>query len=96
MNTRLYVGSIPYAVTEVKLKEYFEQAGRVVYVKIIKNRETGLSRGFGFVEMATLEETSKALELNGKDFEKRKIIVKEAFDSEDYSNNREGNDHGNA
>ncbi len=84
MTARLFVSSIPYAATEFSLKEHFDQAGQVVYVKIINHKETGLSRGFGFVEMANEKEADEALKLNGKKFGDRKIWVKLARDSEDY------------
>lgn len=95
MKTRLFVASIPYATTELHLKEFFEQAGKVVYVKIIKNRETSLSRGFGFVEMASELEAKDALKLNGIALNKRKIIVKEAWESESFQRTKnEEQDHG--
>lgn len=79
MNNKLFVGSIAWATTEEGLKEFFSQAGTVVEAKIIKNKETGKSRGFGFVTMSTPEEAQKAIEmLNEKDLDGRKIFVKEA------------------
>jgi cold-inducible RNA-binding protein len=79
MSTRLYVGGIPYRSTEDGMKEAFSQAGSVVSVKIIIDRATGRSRGFGFVEMATPEEAQKAIELwHGKEFEGRTLTVNEA------------------
>ncbi len=86
MTARLFVSSIPYVATELSLKEHFDQAGKVVYVKIINHKETGLSRGFGFVEMASEKEADEALRLNGKKFGDRKIWVKLARDSEEYTN----------
>lgn len=86
MNTCLYVASIPYSAREINLIEFFEQAGEVVHAKIIYNRETHLSRGFGFVEMANEAEAQEALKLNGALFGKRKIVVKEAID--DYKNQK--------
>lgn len=79
MSTRLYVGGIPYRSTEEGLKEAFSQAGTVVSTKIIIDRATGRSRGFGFVEMSTPEEAQKAIELwHGKEFESRTLTVNEA------------------
>lgn len=79
MSTRLYVGGIPYRSTEEGLKEAFSQAGTVVSTKIIIDRATGRSRGFGFVEMSTPEEAQKAIELwHGKEFEGRTLTVNEA------------------
>ncbi|MEP7162713.1 MAG: RNA-binding protein [Candidatus Moraniibacteriota bacterium] len=79
MPTRLYIGGIPYRTTEEAMKEAFAQAGEVTSVKIIIDRMTGRSRGFGFVEMATPEAAAKAIELwNGKEFEGRTLTVNEA------------------
>lgn len=84
MSTRLYVGGIPYRTTEEALKDAFAQAGQVVSTKIIIDRMTGRSRGFGFVEMSTAEEAQKAIELwHGKEFEGRTLTVNEARPLED-------------
>lgn len=81
MNAKLFVGNISYDSTEDSLKAAFEQAGTVVSAKIITDRETGRSRGFGFVEMSSAEEAQKAIEmLDGKDLDGREIAVKEAED----------------
>ena len=79
MNTNLFVGGINYSTTEEALKEYFEQAGTVTSAKIIIDRYTNRSRGFGFVEMSTPEEAQKAIEMfNDKEFEGRVLRVNEA------------------
>src|SRR3989442_12155141 len=66
MGTKLYVGGLPYSSTEQQLQELFSQQGSVTSVKIITDRYTGQSRGFGFVEMATSEASQKAITaLNG-------------------------------
>ena len=66
MGTKLYVGGLPYSTTEQQLQELFSQHGSVTSAKIITDRYTGQSRGFGFVEMATSEEAQKAITaLNG-------------------------------
>lgn len=84
MPTRLYVGGIPYRSTEESLREAFAQAGEVTSVKIIIDRMTGRSRGFGFVEMATPEAAAKAIELwNGKELDGRTLTVNEARPLED-------------
>ena len=61
MGKNLYIGNLAEAVTETDLKTNFEQAGPVVSVNIIKDRYTGLSRGFGFIEMGTEEEAKEAI-----------------------------------
>lgn len=77
---KLYVGNLKWGVSDEQVEEVFKSAGTVVSVNIILDRETGRSRGFGFVEMSTGEEAKKAIEtLNGVDIEGRNIIVKEAL-----------------
>jgi RNA recognition motif-containing protein len=61
MESKLYVGNLPYTATEEELKTLFEQAGTVTSVAVIKDRETGRSKGFAFVEMSTSEEAQKAI-----------------------------------
>ena len=79
MNTKLYVGGIPYATGEDALQKLFEEAGKVEKVDIILDRMTGRSRGFGFIEMGSAEEATKAIEMfNDKEFEGRTLSVKEA------------------
>ncbi|MEX2008446.1 MAG: RNA-binding protein [Candidatus Spechtbacterales bacterium] len=79
MNKRLFVGGLPYATTEQELTNAFAQAGTVSSVAIITDRMTGRSKGFGFVEMATEEETQAAIDMwNGKEFEGRTLTVNEA------------------
>lgn len=76
MNNKLFVGNLPYSATEEELREAFAQAGNVVSVKIIMDRETGRSKGFGFVEMASDAEAGTAMEkLNGADYAGRAITV---------------------
>jgi cold-inducible RNA-binding protein len=79
MGTRLFVGSLAYDVTEDQLKEAFAAAGNVDSVKIITDRDSGQSKGFGFVEMGSDDEAQKAIkELNGKDLGGRNLTVNEA------------------
>ena len=83
-NRKLFVGSLPWAIDDQKLGELFSQAGNVVSAQIVKDRETGRSRGFGFVEMSTDEEAQNAVKiLNGMDVEGRKIVVNIARPRED-------------
>ena len=73
----IYVGNINYQATEEDLKNVFSEYGEVTSVKIINDRETGRSKGFGFVEMESGAE--KAIEeLDGKDFQGRRLRVNEA------------------
>ena len=79
MATKLYVGGLPYSVQEDALRELFSQAGNVTSAVIIMDKMSGRSKGFGFVEMATEEEASKAISmLNDQEFEGRKLTVNEA------------------
>lgn len=79
MGKKLFVGGLPYTTTEDALKAAFAGAGTVESAKIITDRMSGRSKGFGFVEMSTEEESTAAIELwNGKEFEGRAISVSEA------------------
>lgn len=83
-NKKLFVGSLPWVVDDAKLTEIFAQAGNVVSAQVVKDRETGRSRGFGFVEMSTDEEAQNAIKnLNGADIDGRKIVVNIARPRED-------------
>ena len=76
---KLYVGNISFTTTNQDLNDLFGQVGTVESANIIEDRETGRSRGFGFVEMASREDGEKAIEeLNGKDFGGRELKVNEA------------------
>ena len=79
MGSKLYVGNLIYEATEDDIKTHFAQAGNVSAVTIIRFRDTGRSKGFGFVEMGSEEEAKKAIEMfNGQDFKGRKLVVSEA------------------
>ena len=79
MGTKLYVGGLPYSTTEQQLTELFSQQGSVTSAKVITDKFTGQSRGFGFVEMSTTEEAQKAISaLNGTQLEGRPLTVNEA------------------
>lgn len=79
MGPKLYVGNIAFSVTEEKLKELFSRHGSVVSVRIITDKISGRSRGFGFVEMGSGGEAQRAVAaLNGADFEGRAMVVSEA------------------
>jgi RNA recognition motif-containing protein len=86
MSAKLYVGGLPYAVTEQQLNELFAQQGTVVSAKVITDKYTGQSRGFGFVEMSTAEEAKKAITaLNGTQLDGRTLTVNEAKPQESRS-----------
>ena len=79
MSTKLFVGSLPWAVNDDALKSAFEVHGTVVSAKVITDRQTGRSRGFGFVEMENESDAGKAIQaLNGAELKGRNIIVSEA------------------
>jgi cold-inducible RNA-binding protein len=79
MATNLYVGNLPYKLTDDELAAHFSQAGSVVKATIISDRATGRSKGFAFVEMASDEDAQKAIEmLNGQEFGGRPLRVNEA------------------
>ncbi len=89
MNNKLYVGNLSFHLTNDDLHEYFSQAGTVESAKVIEDRDTGRSRGFGFVEMASEEEAQAAIaQFNGEDFEGRNIVVNEARPREDRGGGR--------
>ena len=79
MATKLFVGSLPYALTDEELADLFAAVGTVVSAKVIMDRDSGRSKGFGFVEMSTDDEVKAAIDqLNGKDINGRAIVVNEA------------------
>lgn len=79
MGKKLYVGNLPFSVNDQALSDAFAKFGTVDSVKIITDRDTGRSKGFGFVEMSTDEEAQEAIDkLNGQNFEGRPLTVNEA------------------
>jgi len=79
MSKRLFVGSLPYDVTNTQLEELFSQAGKIESAQVITDRDTGRGKGFGFVEMVTDEEAQKAIQMfNGYNLNGRAIVVNEA------------------
>ncbi|MHB1295708.1 MAG: RNA recognition motif domain-containing protein [Anaerolineae bacterium] len=76
---RIYVGNLPYQITEDELRDLFTDYGEVSSSSVVTDRETGRSRGFGFVEMPTASEAEAAIaELNGKPYQGRPLAVNEA------------------
>ena len=79
MGKKLYVGNLPYSATDEVLAETFSQCGTVESSKIIVDRETGRSKGFGFVEMSTDAEAADAIaKFNGANYDGRPMTVNEA------------------
>lgn len=84
MAMKLYVGGLAYSVTDKELEELFTTQGSVVSAVVIKDRDSGQSKGFGFVEMADIKEGQNAIkELNGKELSGRAIMVNQARPQED-------------
>jgi len=79
MAKKLFIGNIPYSINSDGLKEFFEKLGDVADANIVTDRETGRSRGFGFVEYKNDADADKAVkDLNGQELDGRKIFVSEA------------------
>lgn len=79
MSTKLFVGSLPWSIKDKTLQETFEAHGTVISAKIITDRETGRSKGFGFVEMENSTDAEKAIKsLNNSELDGRNIVVNEA------------------
>ncbi len=79
MGKKLYVGNLPYSANDQTLSQMFAQCGNVASAMVIMDRESGRSKGFGFVEMSSDAEASAAIEkLNGKDLDGRALTVNEA------------------
>ena len=86
MGRKLYVGNLPYSVTESDLSEKFAESGTVESCKLIIDRDTGRSKGFGSIEMATDAEARAAIDsLNGQDYDGRPMKVNEAKPQEKRS-----------
>lgn len=79
MSTKLYVGNLAFQTSSQQLQELFAQAGTVESASVVEDRDTGRSRGFGFVEMSSKEEATAAIgKFNGKEFNGRNLNVNEA------------------
>ena len=96
MSTKLYVGNLSFKTTSQELQQLFSQAGTVESASVVEDRDTGRSRGFGFVEMATPEEATSAIEqFNGKDLGGRALKVNEAQPRENRGGGGGGRGFGN-
>lgn len=92
MSTKLYVGNLSFRVTSEDLQEHFAAAGEVSSANVVFDRETGRSRGFGFVEMASEDAANNAIaQFNGTEYDGRNMVVNEARPRED---NRGGDGRG--
>jgi len=84
MSNKLYVGNLSFRVTSEDLQDYFAAAGSVESANVVFDRETGRSRGFGFVEMASEDDANNAIaQFNGQEYDGRNIVVNEARPRED-------------
>lgn len=96
MSQNLFIGSLAYATTDDSLKAFFETVGEVTSARVVTDRETGRSRGFGFVEYADEANNQKAIDqLNGKELDGRAINVGLAKPKEDRPRREFNNDRGN-
>jgi RNA recognition motif-containing protein len=95
MSTKLYVGNLSFRVTSDDLQEHFAQAGSVESANIVQDRETGRSRGFGFVEMSTEEDANNAIaQFNGQEYDGRNMVVNEARPREEGGGGGRGGNRG--
>ncbi|PYS98408.1 MAG: RNA-binding protein [Acidobacteria bacterium] len=84
MSNKLYVGNLSFRVTSEDLQDYFASAGSVESANVVFDKETGRSRGFGFVEMADEDSANNAIaQFNGQEYDGRNIVVNEARPRED-------------
>jgi len=91
MANKLFVGSLPFSINDDQLADLFAAAGTVSSAKVIVDRDTNRSKGFGFVEMSTDEEAQAAIkEFNNKEVEGRTIVVNEARPQEPRENRSYG------
>lgn len=95
MATKLFVGSLSWGVDDNQLQDFFAQAGKVISAKVITDRDTGRSKGFGFVEMEDDDAKKAIAELNGKELDGREIAVNEARPREENGPRRSFGGGGN-
>ena len=96
MSNKLYVGNLSFRVTSEDLQEYFGAAGAVESANVVYDRETGRSRGFGFVEMTSEDDATSAIaQFNGQEYDGRNMVVNEARPREDRGGHRGARGGGN-
>jgi len=95
VNKKLYIGNLPYSATAEEIRALFEQVGEITDVAVISDRETGRSKGFGFVEMATEELAQEAIQrFNGYSMNNRPLTVNEARPREERPPRRDTGGYG--
>ncbi|MDQ3928929.1 MAG: RNA-binding protein, partial [Chloroflexota bacterium] len=95
MAKKLYVGNLPYSVTEEELREMFSQVGEIADAAVVTDRYTGQSKGFAFVEMASDEAAQAAIQrFDGQDMGGRQLVVNEARPREDRGGGGGGRSYG--
>jgi cold-inducible RNA-binding protein len=91
MSMKLYVGGLAYSVSDEELEQLFSEQGKVQSAIVIKDKSSGQSKGFGFVEMEDLKEAQNAIKtLNGKEVNGRAIMVSQARPQEERRTNTDG------
>ncbi len=96
MSMKLYVGGLAYSVTDQELEQFFSEQGKVLSATVIKDRDSGQSKGFGFVEMEDLKEAQNAIKtLTGKELSGRAITVNQARPQEDRRSGGKPQGNGN-
>ena len=91
MSTKLYVGNLSFRVTSEDLQDYFAGAGSVESANVVFDRETGRSRGFGFVEMSSEDDANSAIaQFNGQEYDGRNMVVNEARPREEGGGGNRG------
>ncbi len=95
MSTKLYVGNLSFRISSDELQDHFAQIGPVESANIVEDRETGRSRGFGFVEMSTADDATSAIEkYNGTELDGRNLVVNEARPREEGGGGGRGGNRG--
>ncbi len=76
MTNKIYIGNLPYDLDDISLKMAFSQFGEIIDVKVVKDRDTGRSRGFGFITFSAPDEARRSLVMSGQPLQGRKLFVK--------------------